>query len=99
MSGTIHAWRRDVRTVIASYPGADRKYGTRAVDWCKSCGDSVEALRLSSMPWSGREGNRTGRRNFFVELRVARLVYSELLTVRHCGHRCAGPFVSRNLEA
>lgn len=99
MSGTIHAWRRDVRTVTATHPGADRRYASRPVDWCKSCGDSPEALRLSIVPWSGREGDGTGRRNFFVELIVARLVYNELLTVRYCGHRCEGPFRSRNLEA
>jgi hypothetical protein len=99
MSGMIHASRRDVRTVTAIDPGADRRYGSRPADCCKSCGDSPEALRLSTMPWSGREGNGSGRRNFLVELIVARLASEELLTVRHFGHRCAGPFVSRNLEA
>jgi hypothetical protein len=99
MSGMIHARRRDVRTMTATDPGADRRYGSRPVDCYKLCGDSREALRLSTMAWSGREGSVSRRRNFFVELIVARLVSEELLTVRHCGHRCAGPFVSRNLEA
>jgi hypothetical protein len=99
MSGMIHAWRRDVRTVTAADPVADRRYGSRAVDWCKSCGDSPEALWLSAMRRSGREGNGIARRSCLVEFIVARLVSEESLTVRHCGHRCAGPFRSRNLEA
>jgi hypothetical protein len=94
----IHAWRGDVRTVTATDPGADRRYGSRPVDRCKSCGDSPEALRLSTMPFSGSGGNGIGRRNFFVELIVTGLL-SELLTVGHRGHHCAGPFVSRSLEA
>jgi hypothetical protein len=69
------------------------------VNWCKSCGDSPESLRLSTMRRSGWEGIGIGRRNFSVELIVARLVSEESLTVRHCGHRCAGPFRSRNLIA
>ena len=99
MSGMIHAWRRYVRIVTATDPGADRRYRSRPVDWRKSCGDSPEALRLSTMRRSGREGNGVARRNFLVELIVARLLSEELLTVRHCGHRCASPFRSRNLEA
>jgi hypothetical protein len=58
-------------------------------------------VRLCGFPLCrsrGREGDGIGRRNLIVELIVARLV-SELLTVGHCGHRCAGPFVARNLEA
>jgi hypothetical protein len=99
MSGMIYSWCRDVRAVTATDPGADRRYGSHPVDWRTSSGDSPEALRLSNMPWSGREGNGSGPRNFFVGLTVARLVSEELLTLRHCGRHCAGPFVSRNLEA
>jgi hypothetical protein len=51
------------------------------------------------MPWSGQEGNESVRLNFFVELIVARPVSDQLLNVRYYGHGCAGPFVSRNLEA
>jgi hypothetical protein len=91
MSGMIHAWRRNVRTVSATDAGADRRYRSRPVDWCRSCGNSPEALRLSTMPLSGSGG----RWDWAAEL----LVSEELLTVRHCGHRCAGPFRSRNLEA
>jgi hypothetical protein len=71
---------------------------SRPVDRCKSCGDSPEALGFPLCRYRGREGDGIGRRSFTVELIVARLV-SELLTVGQCGHRCAGPFVARNLEA
>jgi hypothetical protein len=99
MSGMIHAWRGDMRTVTTTGRDADRRYGWRHVDWCKSCGDLPEALRLPTMPWSGGEDNGIRRRNFFVELIVAGLVSEELLTARQRGRHCAGPFVSRSLEA
>lgn len=99
MSSMIHAWRWDVRTVAATDPDARRRHGSRPVDACRSCSDSPEALRISSVPWPGREGNRHARQNFLVELIIARPISDQVISMRHCGHRCAGPFVSRNLEA
>jgi hypothetical protein len=97
MSGMIRAGRRDVRTVTATGPGADRRCRSRRVDW-----GNRAAIRLRLCGFHYAVIGVGEQRDWAAELLSGvdcRQAASELLTVRHCGHRCAGPFVARNLEA
>jgi hypothetical protein len=53
----IHAWRRDVRTVTATDPGADRRYGSRPVGFASFGEHRVRRLVPSEV---SRSWNSTG---------------------------------------